>query len=88
MIKIESVFINGTPAEIQTAGYFYEYIQKSHMGLAMVCIILLLYTLTTGLVVSGKNCGSCNRSVPSKSAAGDFCPFCGAYWGSEETTEV
>jgi hypothetical protein len=32
---------------------------------------------------SRKTCSACGREVPSESHAGQRCPHCGAYWGSE-----
>ena len=32
---------------------------------------------------SRKTCSACGREVPSDSHAGQYCPHCRAYWGSE-----
>jgi hypothetical protein len=39
-------------------------------------------------MVVAKRCGKCNREVPIAAQAGQNCPFCGAYWGSEQTNYV
>ncbi len=35
-----------------------------------------------------KQCSRCNRTVPITSRVGQDCPYCGAYWGSEQTQYV
>ena len=30
-----------------------------------------------------KTCGNCGKVVPDDSEVGDYCPYCGAYWGYE-----
>ncbi len=35
-----------------------------------------------------KQCSHCNKMVPITSQVGDTCPYCGAYWGSEQKEYV
>jgi hypothetical protein len=41
-----------------------------------------------GSYTRDKRCSRCGRSVPLTSHAGQSCPFCGAYWSSEETKHI
>jgi predicted RNA-binding Zn-ribbon protein involved in translation (DUF1610 family) len=38
--------------------------------------------------VLGKRCSNCNNDVPITSQVGQKCPYCGAYWGSEQSRYV
>lgn len=37
----------------------------------------------TSTFIANKSCSACGRSVSLSSAAGQRCPYCGAYWSTE-----
>jgi len=39
-------------------------------------------------MIAAKRCSACGQNVPLTSHAGNRCPFCAAYWGSEQTHET